>query len=165
MKTPRVLAIHDMCAFGRCSLTAVLPVLSTMGIQVCPFPTAIYSNNLTYDNIDFYDFSPHMRHFMDIWQKNSYEYDAIYSGFLANAEQISIVEDAISRFAKKDTIVIVDPAMPLRPSDTTIHTLFLFQSGERGNLTGILDTLCFILIFRHKSCFPLQYPFVVRNAI
>ncbi|MGE1061935.1 pyridoxamine kinase [Megasphaera paucivorans] len=111
MKTPRVLAIHDMCAFGRCSLTAVLPVLSAMGIQVCPFPTAIYSNNLTYDNIDFYDFSPHMRHFMDIWQKNGYQYDAIYSGFLANAEQISIVEDAISRFAKKDTTIIVDPAM------------------------------------------------------
>lgn len=111
MKTPRVLAIHDMCSFGRCSITAAIPTLSAMGIQVCPFPTAIYSNNLTYENVDFYDFSPHMRHFMDIWQKNGYEYNAIYSGFLANAEQISIVEDAIDRFAQADTMVIVDPAM------------------------------------------------------
>lgn len=111
MKIPRLLAIHDMCSFGRCSLTAAIPVLSAMGIQVCPFPTAIFSNNMTYDNIDFADFSPHMTKFMDIWQQNGYHYDAIYSGFLANAEQIAIVEDAIQRFAQKDTLVVADPAM------------------------------------------------------
>ena len=46
MSTKRVLAIHDLCAFGRCSLTAALPVISAMGFQVNPFPTAIFSNNL-----------------------------------------------------------------------------------------------------------------------
>ena len=44
MATKRVLAIHDMCSFGRCSLTAAIPVISAMGIQVCPFPTAMFSN-------------------------------------------------------------------------------------------------------------------------
>lgn len=52
MATKRVLAIHDMCSFGRCSLTAAIPVISAMGFQVCPFPTAIFSNNLTYG--DYY---------------------------------------------------------------------------------------------------------------
>lgn len=111
MKTPRLLAIHDMCSFGRCSLTAAIPTLSAMGVQVCPFPTAIFSNNLTYENIDFVDFSSHMTKFMDIWQQNNYQYDAIYSGFLANAEQIAIVEDAIDRFANKDTLIMTDTAM------------------------------------------------------
>ena len=35
MKIKRVLAIHDLCSFGRCSLTAAMPVLSAMGHQVC----------------------------------------------------------------------------------------------------------------------------------
>lgn len=53
MSTKRVLAIHDLCAFGRCSLTAALPVISAMGFQVNPFPTAIFSNNLTYGDFTF----------------------------------------------------------------------------------------------------------------
>lgn len=111
MSTKRVLAIHDLCAFGRCSLTAALPVISAMGFQVNPFPTAIFSNNLTYGDYTFTDFTPHMKDFLDKWQKLGFTYDAIYSGFLADAGQISIVLDAISRFAGKDTLVVVDPAM------------------------------------------------------
>ena len=111
MTTKRVLAIHDLCSFGRCSLTAAIPVISAMGFQVCPFPTAIFSNNLTYGDFTFSDFTPHMTEFMDKWQKLGYEYDAIYSGFLADAGQIEVVADAISRFAKDDSLIVVDPAM------------------------------------------------------
>lgn len=111
MSTKRVLAIHDMCSFGRCSLTAAIPVISAMGCQVCPFPTAIFSNNLTYGDYTFDDFTPHMTEFMDKWEKLGFTYDAVYSGFLADAGQISIVSEAIKRFSKKDSLVIVDPAM------------------------------------------------------
>lgn len=111
MATKRVLAIHDMCSFGRCSLTAAIPVISAQGIQVCPFPTALFSNNLTYGDFTFSDFTPHMKEFMDKWQQLDFSYDAIYSGFLADAGQIAIVLDAIDRFAKDDTLIVVDPAM------------------------------------------------------
>lgn len=111
MATKRVLAIHDMCSFGRCSLTAALPVISSMGIQVCPFPTALFSNNLTYGDFTFTDFTPYMNGFMDKWQQLGFTYDGIYSGFLADAGQISIVRDAIRRFAGSSTLIVVDPAM------------------------------------------------------
>ena len=111
MATKRVLAIHDMCSFGRCSLTAAIPVISAMGIQVCPFPTAIFSNNLTYGDYTFTDFTPHMEAFMDKWQQLGFTYDGIYSGFLADAGQIDIVRQAIRRFVGKDTLIVVDPAM------------------------------------------------------
>ena len=41
--TPRCAAIHDLSGFGRCSLTIILPVLSAMGVQCCPLPTAYLS--------------------------------------------------------------------------------------------------------------------------
>lgn len=41
----KVAAIHDLSGFGRASLTTVIPILSTMGIQVCPVPTAILSTH------------------------------------------------------------------------------------------------------------------------
>ncbi len=114
MATKRVLAIHDLCSFGRCSLTAAIPVISAMGSQVCPFPTALFSNNFTYGDFTFSDFSEKMTGFMDKWQQLGFAYDCIYSGFLADVNQIEIVREAIRRFARiKDqkTFVVVDPAM------------------------------------------------------
>ncbi|MGI6263152.1 MAG: pyridoxamine kinase [Succiniclasticum sp.] len=109
--TKRVLAIHDLCSFGRCSLTAAVPVLSAMGFQCCPFPTALFSNNLTYGDFANVDCTPTMTKFMDKWQQLGLGFDAVYSGFLANAGQISVVRDAVHRFAGKEGLVVVDPAM------------------------------------------------------
>ena len=109
--TQRVLAIHDLCSFGRCSLTMAMPVISAMGIQVCPFPTAWCSNNLTYGDFAFKDFTADMQGFMKRWEQLGLHYDAIYSGFLADAAQVAVVEEAVKRFAGKDTLVVVDPAM------------------------------------------------------
>ena len=96
MKTKRVLAVHDLCSFGRCSLTAAIPVISAMGMQVCPLPTAFFSNNLTYGEFTFHDFTDKMTGFMDRWEKLGFRYDAVYSGFLASREE---------------SLVVVDPAM------------------------------------------------------
>lgn len=112
MKTKRVLAVHDLCSFGRCSLTAAIPVISAMGMQVCPLPTAFFSNNLTYGEFTFHDFTDKMTGFMDRWEKLGFRYDAVYSGFLASVEQIEVVRDAARRFASREkSLVVVDPAM------------------------------------------------------
>ena len=39
---PRVAAVHDMCGYGKCSLTAAIPILSAAGCDVCPVPTALF---------------------------------------------------------------------------------------------------------------------------
>ena len=39
-QVPYVAAIHDLSGVGRCALTIVLPVLSAMGCQCAPLPTA-----------------------------------------------------------------------------------------------------------------------------
>ena len=45
----KVVSIQDISgASGRCSLTVVIPVLSAMGIQVCPVPTAVLSAHTGY---------------------------------------------------------------------------------------------------------------------
>lgn len=39
----KIALIHDLSGFGRCSLTAAIPVISALGIQACPLPTAVLS--------------------------------------------------------------------------------------------------------------------------
>lgn len=109
---PRVAAIHDMSGFGRCALTVIIPVLSTLGIQVCPMPTAIMSTHTGgFTDISFTDLTDSMSKYMDHWEKVDIKFDGIYSGFLGSADQIEIVSRFIDTFNNGDTLVVVDPVM------------------------------------------------------
>ena len=44
-KVKKIAAVHDLSGMGRVSLTVVIPILSSMGFQVCPLPTAVLSNH------------------------------------------------------------------------------------------------------------------------
>ena len=108
----RVAAIHDLSGFGRVSLAVVIPILSTMGIQVCSLPTAVLSTHTGgFKNFKFIDLTEHMRGYIAHWKEIGIDFDCIYSGFLGSAQQIEIISDFIRDFAREDTLVVVDPVM------------------------------------------------------
>lgn len=109
---PRVAAIHDLSGFGRASLTTIIPILSTMGVQVCPLPTAILSNHTGgFDSFSFVDFTEHMKAYIEEWKKLKIDFDCIYSGFLGSERQIQIVSDFIDDFSTDDNLVVIDPVL------------------------------------------------------
>ncbi len=109
---PKIAAIHDLSGFGRSSLTSVIPVLSTMGIQVCPVPTAILSTHTSeFKNYHFVDFTNELEKYIGHWKSLNLQFDAIYSGFLGSARQVRIVKDFISSFRQDDQIIVVDPVL------------------------------------------------------
>lgn len=106
----RVVAIHDISSFGRCSLSVIIPVLSVMGVQVCPVPTAMLSthtggfNDFVFkDTTDF--LSPCLAH----WQKLKLDFECIYSGFLGNDLQISLTKKYFESYP--NALKVVDPVM------------------------------------------------------
>ena len=105
----RVAAINDLSGFGRCSLTAAIPVISAMGVQVCPLPTAVLCAHTGYPTFTFADFTGHMREYAAGWDRLGVRFDAVYSGFLGSAEQIDIVLDFCR--AHPGALRIVDPVM------------------------------------------------------
>ena len=111
MSTPRIAAIHDLSCFGRCSLTIALPVLSAMGCQCCPLPTALLSAHTGYPGNTFLDLTVEMGRIADHWAAMDLQFDAIYSGFLGSADQVDTVARFFDTFKKSDTAVIVDPVM------------------------------------------------------
>ena len=111
MSTPRIAAIHDLSCFGRCSLTIALPVLSAMGCQCCPLPTALLSAHTGFPGNTFLDLTTEMGRIADHWTAMDLQFDAIYSGFLGSADQVDTVARFFATFKKSDTAVIVDPVM------------------------------------------------------
>lgn len=111
MSTPRIAAIHDLSCFGRCSLTIALPVLSAMGCQCCPLPTALLSAHTGFSGNTFLDLTAEMGRIAEHWAAMDLQFDAIYSGFLGSADQVDTVARFFDTFKKSDTAVIVDPVM------------------------------------------------------
>lgn len=111
MSTPRIAAIHDLSCFGRCSLTIALPVLSAMGCQCCPLPTALPSAHTGFPGNTFLDLTAEMGRIADHWTAMDLQFGAIYSGFLGSADQVDTVARFFSTFKKSSTAVIVDPVM------------------------------------------------------
>ena len=112
MSTPRVAAIHDLSGFGRCSLTVALPILSVMGVQCCPLPTAFLSTHTGgFEGFTFLDMTDEMPKVAAHWKSLALRFQAIYSGFLGSARQIDMVADFIRGFREADTVVVIDPVM------------------------------------------------------
>ena len=107
----RIAAIHDLSGIGRTSLMAVIPILSTMGFNVCPLPTAILSNHSQYPDFSFLDLTEEMPRIIDQWEKLGATFAAIYTGYMGSPRQIEIVCGFIERFRTADTLVVVDPVL------------------------------------------------------
>lgn len=107
----KVAVINDLSGFGKCSLTAAIPVLSVMGVQPCPVPTAVLTNQTGFKHYHCVDMTEHINHYADIWKKNNESFDGIYSGYVANNQQVDIISDFIKAFRKSNTKILVDPVM------------------------------------------------------
>lgn len=105
----RVAAIHDLSGFGRASLTVIIPILSRMGIQVCPLPTAVLSTHSKFNNFHFVDLTAELQPMIDHWKALDLKFDAIYSGFLGSHQQIEIVKRFIDDFRQPEQKIIIDP--------------------------------------------------------
>jgi len=108
----RVAAIHDLSCFGRCATTVISPVLSAMGCQVIPVPTALLSSHTGgFTDMYFKDLSEDMNEISAHFERLGLKFDAIYTGFLGSERQIDIVLDFIKKFSTNETVIFVDPVM------------------------------------------------------
>ena len=108
----RVAAIHDISGVGRSALKAIIPVMSTMGIEVNPLPTAVLSSDTNGTApYSFVDLTDTMAEYIRCWKAIDMSFDCIYSGFLGSPAQVCILEDFIRDFSRTDTFVVVDPVL------------------------------------------------------
>ena len=108
----KVAAIHDLSGYGRSSLTSIIPILSSMKLQVCPVPTAVLSTHTGgFEGFSFLDLTDYMEQHIAHWKKLGLEFDCIYSGFLGSPRQIKIVADFVDFFGHKNNLTVIDPVL------------------------------------------------------
>ena len=116
----KIVAINDLSGIGRCSLSVALPIISSLKVQCCPFPTSVLSSQTNYPEFSFLDLTSEMRTYYKKWIALNLNIDSIYTGFLGSSAQIDIVLDFIKE--NSHSLVLVDPIL-----------------GDNGELYPIFD--------------------------
>ncbi len=116
------MAIHDLAGFGRAALTVVIPILSRMGIQVCPLPSAVFSTHGAFARHVSVDLTAFQQECLQHWSDLELTFDAVYSGFLSRVEQIDLLTAYLNQPANPHRLVLIDPVL-----------------GDHGALYGVTD--------------------------
>ncbi len=106
---PRIAAVHDLCGYGKCSLGVAIPVLSAAGCDVCPVPTGLFSSHTAFPGWYMHDTTAILKDYTDAWKTIGVEIDAVYSGFLGDAEQVARIRDLYETYPQ--ALRVVDPVM------------------------------------------------------
>lgn len=108
----RIATIQDISCFGKCSITVSLPVISAMGVECCIVPTTVLSTHTAgFTGYTVCDISDQLLPIAEHWNKEGLTFDTLYTGYLANEEQISSTIRFIDLCKSEGTTVFVDPAM------------------------------------------------------
>ncbi|MDE6751821.1 MAG: bifunctional hydroxymethylpyrimidine kinase/phosphomethylpyrimidine kinase [Eubacterium sp.] len=115
--------INDLSGFGKCSLGVGIPIISVLGIEAHPMPTAVLSAQTGYSSYKKVDLTEYMPLFFNEWNKLGFEFDGILTGYFSAEEQ---VEAAADFAGNSNALLLVDPVMG--------------DDGQRYD--GFTDSLC-----------------------
>ena len=107
----RIASIQDFSCIGSCSQTIALPVLSSMGVECAALPTALLSAHTAFDGFVSLDLTPQLPAIMAHWRAMHLRFDAVYTGYLASAEQVGLVGALLDGMDERPALTLIDPVM------------------------------------------------------
>ncbi|MBQ7959738.1 MAG: pyridoxamine kinase [Clostridia bacterium] len=109
---PRVVAVNDLSGFCRVSLSEAMAILSSMGVEACPLPTAILSTHTYhYEDYTFCDLTEEMPKILKHWRNLDIRFDGICTGYLGSSRQIEILSDFIRAEKDGSFLTVIDPVL------------------------------------------------------
>ena len=168
--TKKIAVINDLSGFGRCSLTAAISVLSAMGVQACPLPTAILTAQTGYPSYYCDDYTDKMEYFRIEWEKMGQQFDGIYTGFVAGEKQVRQIFRFLDTFRRPDAFLLVDPVMGDDGVPYPFYTASLLEQMRKLTLqadiiTPNLTELCLLTDTDYRSVISQSSPGRLVEAI
>ena len=123
--------INDISGFGNCSLTAAVPIITSMGIRVNPIVTGVFTNQTGYDDFASADLTDLIPQFTVQWKKLGARFDGILTGFLMHEKQYEYVIDFINEFKTPQTLLLVKKLCTMADVITPNVTELAVLTGEK----------------------------------
>lgn len=158
----RIVTIQDISCLGKCSITVALPIISAMGVETAIIPTAVLSTHTMFKGFTCKDLDDQITPIINHWSEQEFKFDGIYTGYLATADQIHTVMNAIDKIKTENTYVVVDPAMA---DNGSLYPAFNSEfPKEMAKLCGVADIIlpniteaCFMTDTQYKESYDKDY--------
>ena len=172
MPQKRLVTIQDISCIGKCSLTAVIPIISAFGIEAVPLPTAVLSTHTGagFKDFTFRDLTSDMPGIINHWKSMNIEFDAMYSGYLGSIDQLEIVDKFFREFKNDSNIIFVDPVMG---DEGVLYTGFDKEFANKMRcLCSHADVICpniteaaYLTGMDYSSCHDTENVQMLANAL
>lgn len=148
----RLITMQDISCIGKCSLTTALPVISAMGIEAVPLPTAVLSAHTMFHDVTFCDLTDQIEPIMAHWKKEGLCFAGIYTGYLGSFRQLQLAEKLFDMFDV--SVRVVDPCMA---DHGKLYTGFTMEFAHAmRNLCARADYICPNM---SEACLLLDIPY------
>lgn len=104
-----ILCLNDFSCHSRCSLGIAMPVLTRYGYNVTTLPTGLFSTHTGIENYVMQNLNQFIYKTLEHFDKLGLQFDAVYSGFLLDCQQLDIMKQTIERYSNAQ--IIIDPVM------------------------------------------------------
>ena len=163
----KVVAVHDLSCIGRVSLNAVIPILTSMGLEVTPLPTALLSCHTQYPDFTFLDLTTEMRKIIANWKAQGFRFNAFYTGYLGSPEQVQVVSELIQHFRRPNDLIVVDPV--LGDNGHLYKGMNEEMVGQMRELIKLADVITpnmteMFLLLGEKQLSIINYPLSINNC-
>lgn len=112
MEIKCVLAVHDLSCHGVASLGVAMPVLTAFGYKVVTLPSVLLSSTTDIDQDPVaLATTEWMCKVVTRWKEQGLKLDAIYTGWLGDSKQVSLIVDLCKQSQYKKTIIFIDPVL------------------------------------------------------
>lgn len=142
---PRVAVANDLSGFGRVSLSEACPILSAMGVEACPLPTAVLSTHTyKFEDYTFCDMTAQMEEIIDHWQRLDVRFDGVCTGYMASSRQIEILSKFIKEKKAEGSITVIDPVLgdnDLADAETVYYDRMSDLLAAMRRFVGLADVI------------------------
>ena len=155
MNYKRLLTIQDISCVGQCSLTVALPIITAFGIETCILPSAILSTHTAgFEGFTCHNFTEQFEKIISHWEKEKIFFDAFYTGYLLNKNQIDIIKEKFVKFDGNNRLKIVDPVMG---DDGKIYPGFDIDFTK--SMKSLCENADIIIPNLTEACLLTDYPY------
>lgn len=106
----RIAVVHDLCGIGKASLTNIMPVVATLGIEVCPIPTTILSTHTGgFGKPRIIDLKGYISDAFEHYSEIKIDFEGIFIGYLGSINNIKAVLNFFETQYTKNDLVVLDP--------------------------------------------------------
>lgn len=108
----KVLIVHDISCFGKCSTTVAMPIISSMELSGVLLPTSLLSTHTSgFEDYTFLNLNEEMKKIVEHWKSLDLKFDAAYVGYLGSIDQIEYLNEMIPELLTDDGKFYLDPVM------------------------------------------------------